>query len=104
LLVAIINTAGVYAQLVAAHVGERGAAQSAIEMQPLWRGSRLPLMPSPTLTGGLARLTVASRKRQARPYEQAAARLTINDGTVPFIYERYQQLQGTKYYALALRR
>src|SRR5262249_1899931 len=30
---AIINAAGVYAQLVAAHVGERGAAQSAIETQ-----------------------------------------------------------------------
>jgi hypothetical protein len=30
---AIINAAGVYAQLVAAHVGERGAAQSAVEMQ-----------------------------------------------------------------------
>ena len=30
---AIINAAGVYAQLVAAHVGERGLAQSAIETQ-----------------------------------------------------------------------
>src|SRR5258708_25586420 len=30
---AIINAACVYAQLVAAHVGERGAAQSAIETQ-----------------------------------------------------------------------
>ncbi len=30
---AIINAAGVYAQLVAAHVGERGAATSAIETQ-----------------------------------------------------------------------
>jgi hypothetical protein len=30
---AVINAAGVYAQLVAAHVGERGAAQSAIETQ-----------------------------------------------------------------------
>jgi hypothetical protein len=30
---AIINAAGVYAQLVAAHVGERGAAQSAVETQ-----------------------------------------------------------------------
>jgi hypothetical protein len=30
---AIINAAGVYAQLVAAHVGDRGAAQSAIETQ-----------------------------------------------------------------------
>jgi hypothetical protein len=31
--VAIVNATGVYAQLVAAHVGERGAAQSAIETQ-----------------------------------------------------------------------
>jgi hypothetical protein len=30
---AIINAAGVYAQLVAAHVGERSTAQSAIEAQ-----------------------------------------------------------------------
>ncbi len=30
---AVINAAGVYAQLVAAHVGERGAAQSAVETQ-----------------------------------------------------------------------
>jgi hypothetical protein len=30
---AIINAAGVYAQLVAAHVGERGAAQAAVQMQ-----------------------------------------------------------------------
>jgi hypothetical protein len=30
---AVINAAGVYAQLVAAHVGERGAAQSALETQ-----------------------------------------------------------------------
>jgi hypothetical protein len=30
---AVINAAGVYAQLVAAHVGERGAAQAAVQMQ-----------------------------------------------------------------------
>jgi hypothetical protein len=30
---AVINAAGVYAQLVAAHVGERGAATSAVEVQ-----------------------------------------------------------------------
>jgi hypothetical protein len=30
---AVINATGVYAQLVAAHVGERGAAQSALEIQ-----------------------------------------------------------------------
>jgi hypothetical protein len=30
---AVINAAGVYAQLVAAHVGDRGAAQSAVETQ-----------------------------------------------------------------------
>ncbi len=30
---AIINATGVYAQLVAAHAGERGPARSAIEMQ-----------------------------------------------------------------------
>jgi len=31
---AAINATGVYAQLVAAHVGERGAATSAIQPQP----------------------------------------------------------------------
>jgi hypothetical protein len=30
---AVINATGVYAQLVAAHVGKRGAATSAIETQ-----------------------------------------------------------------------
>ena len=50
---AIINAAGVYAQLVAAHVGERGLAQSAIETQtqPSWPASRSRPTASPTLTG-----------------------------------------------------
>jgi hypothetical protein len=38
---AIINAAGVYAQLVAAHVGERGAAQSAIETQDAALAARI---------------------------------------------------------------
>jgi hypothetical protein len=38
---AIINATGVYAQLVAAHVGERGAAQSAIETQDAAFGGRI---------------------------------------------------------------
>ena len=38
---AIINAAGVYAQLVAAHVGERGATQSAIEMQDAALAARI---------------------------------------------------------------
>ncbi len=37
---AVINAAGVYAQLVAAHTGERGAAPSAIGTRPLPPGSR----------------------------------------------------------------
>src|SRR5260370_1330935 len=38
---AVINAAGVYAQLVAAHVGERGAAQSAIEAQDAALAARI---------------------------------------------------------------
>ncbi len=38
---AIINAAGVYAQLVAAHVGERGAATSAIETQDAALAARI---------------------------------------------------------------
>ena len=38
---ALINAAGVYAQLVAAHVGERGAATSAIEMQDATLAARI---------------------------------------------------------------
>src|SRR5712675_443336 len=38
---AVINAAGVYAQLVAAHVGERGAAQSAIETQDAALAARI---------------------------------------------------------------
>jgi hypothetical protein len=37
----VINATGVYAQLVAAHVGERGAATSAIETQDATLGSRI---------------------------------------------------------------
>jgi hypothetical protein len=39
--VAVINAGGVYAQLVAAHVGERGAAQSAIETQSAALAARI---------------------------------------------------------------
>jgi hypothetical protein len=39
--VAVINATGVYAQLVAAHVGERGAAQSAIETQDAALAARI---------------------------------------------------------------
>jgi hypothetical protein len=38
---AVINATGVYAQLVAAHVGERGAAQSAIETQNATLAARI---------------------------------------------------------------
>lgn len=38
---AVINAAGVYAQLVAAHVGERGAAQSAVETQDATLAARI---------------------------------------------------------------
>ncbi len=38
---AVINAAGVYAQLVTAHVGERGAAQSAIETQDAALAARI---------------------------------------------------------------
>jgi len=38
---AVINATGVYAQLVAAHVGERGAATSAIEMQDAALAARI---------------------------------------------------------------
>jgi len=38
---AVINATGVYAQLVAAHVGERGSTTSAIEMRDAARAARL---------------------------------------------------------------
>jgi hypothetical protein len=38
---ALINAAGVYAQLVAAHVGERGAAQSTVETQDATLAARI---------------------------------------------------------------
>ncbi len=38
---AVINAAGVYAQLVAAHVGDRGAAQSAIQTQDAALAARI---------------------------------------------------------------
>jgi hypothetical protein len=38
---AVINAAGVYAQLVSAHVGERGAAQSDLEMKDATLAARL---------------------------------------------------------------
>lgn len=40
---AVINATGVYAQLVAAHVGERGAAQSAVEIQNAALAARIEL-------------------------------------------------------------
>jgi len=38
---AVINATGVYAQLVAAHVGDRGAATSAIETQEAALAARI---------------------------------------------------------------
>jgi hypothetical protein len=38
---AIINAAGVYAQLLAAHIGERGAAQSALETESASLAARI---------------------------------------------------------------
>jgi hypothetical protein len=55
---AVINGAGVFSQLVAAHVGERGAAAASIETQDAMIAARR----SPTSTGALARLTKRSRK------------------------------------------
>ncbi len=62
---AVINAAGVYAQLVAAHVGERGLATSAIKMQDaaLAAESRLQRTPLPTSTVASARSIQQSRKQ-----------------------------------------
>jgi len=38
---AVINAAGIYAQLVAAHVGDHGAAQSAVETQEASLAARI---------------------------------------------------------------
>jgi hypothetical protein len=43
---AVINAAGAYARLVAAHVGERGAAQSAVETQDAALGARIEVATS----------------------------------------------------------
>jgi hypothetical protein len=44
---AAINATGVYAQLVAAHMGERGAAQSAIETQATALAARIEFLSIP---------------------------------------------------------
>jgi hypothetical protein len=44
---AVINATGVYAQLVAAHVGERGLATSAIEMQDAALAARVEVAAPP---------------------------------------------------------
>jgi DNA-binding NarL/FixJ family response regulator len=44
---AVINATGVYAQLVAAHMGERGAAQSAIETQATALAARIEFLSIP---------------------------------------------------------
>ena len=63
---AIINATGVYAQLVAAHVGERGLATSAIEMQgATLAAQRLRPTPLPTSTAGWAKSIRQSRNRQS---------------------------------------
>jgi hypothetical protein len=43
---ALINAAGVYAQLVSAHVGERGAAQAGLEIQDADLGARIEVATS----------------------------------------------------------
>jgi hypothetical protein len=59
---AVINPAGVYAQLVAAHVGERGLATSAIKMQDVALAAESPTA-LPTSTVGWARSIRQSTKR-----------------------------------------
>jgi hypothetical protein len=65
---ATINATGVYAQLVAAHVGKRGAAQSTIEMQDATLTARIDVQahmvtdlpsqgPAPRALGSLRRLS-----------------------------------------------
>jgi hypothetical protein len=55
---AVINATGVYAQLVAAHVGDRGGVTAAIETQDA------ALTSSPTSTGASVKSTPRSRRRQ----------------------------------------
>src|SRR5258706_14333567 len=88
---AIINAAGVYAQLVAAHVDESGAAQSAIEKQEAALAARIDVAAHAVadLDRRLGQIDGAVEKAAKRGRTNAAAQLTINDGTVLFIYERY---------------
>jgi hypothetical protein len=56
---AVINAAGVFSQLAAAHVGERGAGVAGLEMQDAPLAAQIEVVPttSPTLTAVLDRLT-----------------------------------------------
>ena len=82
---AVINATGVYAQLVAAHVGERGAATSASrpKTRPLRPGSTSRPTTLLTSTDALARLIPRSRRRPSvarptppcRPSKASAARV-----------------------------
>jgi uncharacterized protein YlxW (UPF0749 family) len=63
---AVINATGVYAQLVAAHVGERGAATSAIETQDAALGARIEV----------ATHTVADLDRRLAQIDAAVERAT----------------------------
>jgi hypothetical protein len=63
---ATINAAGVYAQLVAAHVGERGAAQTAVETQDAALAARIEL----------AAARVADLDRQIAQIDAAVAAAT----------------------------
>lgn len=47
-IIAVINAAGVYAQLVAAHVGDRGAAAASIESQDAALAARIARSPIST--------------------------------------------------------
>jgi len=96
---ALINAAGVYAQLVAAHVGERGAATSAVEIQEAALRARIDVQAHTVVdleTGASAKSIPRSRRQpsaagpqrrylpsrgSARPLPSSLASLSVTSRT-----------------------
>jgi hypothetical protein len=79
--VAVINAISVYAQLVAAHIGDRGAVHSAIEMQDAALASRIEVAAHTVadLDRRLGQIDTARKRRSAarptppcRPWKPSA--------------------------------
>ncbi len=79
---AVINAAGVYAQLVAAHVGERGAAKSAVETQDAAFAARIEVAASKVadLDRQIGQIDNAVAAATQRGKTGAAVSVTVMEG------------------------